>query len=145
MRDIKSDFKRAYPTLIRDGIVVDGVGEIDDISHIYITVPFIFDNRRIPYVFETYRVRRRTFTPLPFEFQIDQENAFWYKKAYLWAPERYEKFVDRCRDEIREKLGNPAMTRSEMLSALCGEDFEEYKKRIYAEIEKGKLPPYKDG
>jgi hypothetical protein len=75
---------------------------------------------------------------LPPEFHVRDSRA-----EYVWAPERYECFVDRAAEEIRTKLGRPAMDRKEMLDALCGDDFEAFTRRCRQWEKDGKIPPYR--
>ena len=76
------------------------------------------------------------------EFKIDRTTPDWQKKEYIWAPERFEIFVDRCATEIKKQLGNTSMTRDEMLSALCFGDFTAHKEKTETLIAEGKLPSY---
>ncbi len=102
-----------------------------------VTVPFVFDKRRIPDSFLSITVRRFT-KDLPPEFQVRDAGA-----EYVWAPERYELFVDRAAEEVRTKLGQPTMDRHEMLNALCGEDFDEFTARCRQWEKEGKIPSYR--
>jgi hypothetical protein len=83
------------------------------------TTPFIFDRRSLPVYYLGVHVKWLIPPPLPAEFQ----------NGYPWAPQNYERFVDRCAAEIREVLGKPDMTREEMLHALIGRPFEEHAAR----------------
>ena len=76
------------------------------------------------------------------EFKIDRTRPDWQKIDYIWAPERFEHFVDRCSLEIKKQLGNPAMSRDEVLSALCFGDYEAHKVKTQQMITEGKLPAY---
>jgi hypothetical protein len=73
---------------------------------------------------------------------VNRNKPDWFKKEYIWAPERFEKFVERCSDEIRKDLGDPNMSKKEMLDALCFGDFKEHKKKVNQLIKEGKLPSY---
>ncbi|HAW51554.1 MAG TPA: hypothetical protein DCX54_04375, partial [Flavobacteriales bacterium] len=88
------------------------------------------------------RIKHRIHGDLPEEFQIDREAVDWHKREYVWAPERFEKYVDRCGDEIKKALGDPDMTREDMLNALCFGDFQKHKKKVNSLISQGKLPTY---
>jgi hypothetical protein len=74
---------------------------------------------------------------LPVEFKnIDKE------KEYLWAYQRFEAFVDKHVDLIRQKLGNSNMTKDEILDAICFGDFKAHKAQcLKSEIE-GKIPKW---
>jgi hypothetical protein len=105
---------------------------------IHVEYPFIFDKRKIPSSYLGIDIRGGTQTvDMPKEFQVKDN-----KKEYVWAPERYEEFVDRCADEIRKELGEPNMSRYEMLSALCGRDFKEHSAQCKEWEKKGLIPSY---
>lgn len=78
--------------------------------------PFIFDRRGLPAYYLGVHVKWSISPPLPAEFQ----------HGYAWAPENYERFVDRCADELREAFEKQDMTREEMLHALIGHPFQEH-------------------
>lgn len=99
--------------------------------------PLVFDSRLLPKKFEGLAVKSKIYGELPAEFNVNRE-----KKEFIWAPERFEKFVDRCGTEIKKQLNNPAMERSEMLSAICFGDFEEHKSKIQKWVKEGKIPAY---
>jgi hypothetical protein len=101
-----------------------------------VTVPMVFDKRSLPETFLGITVRQFT-KDLPPEFQVRDPRA-----EYVWAPERYELFVDRAAAEIREKLGRPDTTRKEMLDALCGEDFDAFTARCRQWENEGKIPSF---
>ena len=61
----------------------------------------------------------------------------------MWAPVKFEKYVDRCSEEIRKQFGNPNMTKKEMLDALAFGNFEEHKKKSLQLMSEGKIPPFK--
>jgi hypothetical protein len=93
--------------------------------HISFWVPFIIDNRKIPKFFQGFRVDTITIsTTEPAEFDFgDREDVSWEE----WRnPKLFEDFVNRCENEIRLKLGNPEMTRDEILDALAYGDFKKY-------------------
>jgi hypothetical protein len=75
--------------------------------------------------------------PLPAEFESQR-----FPDAYVWAPPNVEKFVDRCADEIREKVGDPHMTRAETLHALIGRPFEEHLAHCRQSVREEWLPPF---
>ncbi len=104
--------------------------------------PFIFDQRKAP-PSDFLGVDIRGGTPInemPEEFQITDG-----KKEYVWAYQRYEKFVDRCADQIRKELGDSSMSREEMLDALTpGGNFQAWKSQCKTLEEKNKIPRYQD-
>src|SRR5882672_4371288 len=89
--------------------------EYDEIS---ITTPFIFDHRKLPHEFMGLRVKGHT-DDLPQEFENINNDT-----DYIWAYQRFEDYVERHADLIRQTLDKPAMTRDEMLDALCFGDFK---------------------
>ena len=78
------------------------------------------------------------------EFQINREAVDWHKKEYIWAPERFEKYVNRCGDQIKKELGTPDMSREDLLDALCFGDFIAHKEKVERLIKEGKLPVYSE-
>jgi hypothetical protein len=79
---------------------------------------------------------------MPTEFMVDRTEPDWHKKQYIWAPERFEKYVNRCENEIKSQLKNPLMSKQEVLDALCFGNFEEHKQKSMQLIQEGKLPAY---
>jgi hypothetical protein len=139
-------FEKKFSALKKMGLRVNGLKMIDPKrkKHVIdISRPLVFDNRVLPKTFEGLDVKSIIHGELPKEFLVNRTLPDWTKHEYIWAPERFEKFVDRCGDEIRKKLGNPAMTRDEMLSALCFGDYKEHKRKTDGLIKEGKLPKYK--
>ncbi len=61
----------------------------------------------------------------------------------MWAPQHFEKFVDRCSTEIRKSFNSPEMTREDMLDALAFGNFEEHKKKCIQLMNDGKIPAFK--
>ncbi len=138
-------FDKKYTPLKKLGLRITGLGFADarkKVHVIEVTRPFMFDSRLIPKRFEGMDVRSKISGVLPEEFIIDREREDWQQYAYVWAPERFEKYVDRCSKEIKEQLKNPDMTRDEMLSALCFGNFDLHKEKTMRLIEEGKLPAY---
>lgn len=116
---------------------VDGLAEIDSVRKykvIKVSKPFIFDNREIPEKFEGIKLQKRISGELPEEFKVDKER-------FIWAPDRYEKFVDRCGDEIKEALGDDELTREDMLDAVCGGNFQAHILKVTAWAKEGRIPP----
>lgn len=139
------NFKERYKHLEKKGLRIMGVKLIDPSKKthvIEISRPLIFDSRAIPDRYEGLRIKRRIHGPLPEEFQIDREAVDWHKREYVWAPERFEKYVNRCSEEIRKELGNPEMTIEDMLDALCFGSFQAHKEKVDGMIAEGKIPPY---
>ena len=104
--------------------------------------PFIFDQRKAPpSIYLGVDVRGGTpLNEMPEEFQITDR-----EREYVWAYQRYEKFVDRCEDQIRKELGDPDMTREEMLDALTnGGNFQSFKSQCQIWEEEGRIPRYQE-
>lgn len=55
---------------------------------------------RLPQRYLAIEVRASIRPPLPPEFQGQE-----YPHGYVWSPPNYERFVDRCAMEIRQRLG----------------------------------------
>ena len=106
------------------GLKVTGmVHLINDIVVISIQTPFIFDRTKLPNQFMGFDIRDETpENELPIEFQIPNDD-----NEYIWAYQRFEKYVDAHHDLIRNTLNNPSLTRIQMLDALCFGNFEEHK------------------
>ena len=136
---ILKKFTKQYGHLKKLGLEIDGIVNLgSDYQAISISTPFIFDNRVIPEKFMGLVVRSGTHeTNLPVEFRnIDSE------KEYIWAYQRFEKFVDNNKDLIHSKLNNPSMTRDEMLDALCFGDFKKHRESCIKSEEEGKIPKW---
>ena len=134
---IISRFRSQYGHLKKFGLKVDGVANlIEDYDVIAVSVPFVFDQRNLPKKFMGLHVRvGTTENSLPPEFQnLDRD------KEYIWAYQRFELYVDRHADTIRKTLDNPAMTREEMLDALCFGDFNKHKERCMKLEAEGVIP-----
>jgi hypothetical protein len=135
-------FEQKYAALKKLGLRVNGLILLDPkrkIHAIDVSRPLVFDSRLLPKRFEGLTIKAKIHGDLPEEFQVDRE-----KKEFIWAPERFERFVDRCGQDIRVKLNNPAMDRSEMLSALCFGDFEEHRSKVMQWVKEGKIPAYSE-
>jgi hypothetical protein len=134
-------FEEKYGSLKKKGLRIEGLNLVDvkRKKHvIVISKPFVFDNRSLPKVYEGLEVKSKIEGALPDEFKITPES-----KDYVWAPYRFENFVDRCSVEIKKKFNNPLMTREEMLDALAFGNFEEHKKKVQLLVEEGKIAPFK--
>lgn len=143
MFEILKNFESKYNTLKKKGLRIEGLSMIDPKRKkhvIMISKPFLFDNRQLPKTYEGLEIKSKIEGGLPEEFKFDKDAA---KKEYLWAPAKFEKFVDRCSDEIRKQFGNPNMSRQEMLDALAFGNFEEHKKKSLQLMKEGKIPPFK--
>jgi hypothetical protein len=145
MYDTLKRFEKKYAPLKKLGLRITGLGFADarkKVHVIEVTRPFMFDSRLIPKRFEGMDVRSKISGDLPEEFIINREREDWKEFEFVWAPERFEKYVDRCSKQIKEELKNPDMTREDMLSALCFGDFQLHKTKILRLVEEGKLPAY---
>ncbi len=143
--DTLDRFEKKFGHLKKKGLRINGLKLIDPKrkKHVIdVSRPLIFDNRLLPKSFEGLDVKMIIHGDLPNEFKIDRTTPDWQKKEYIWAPERFEIFVDRCATEIKKQLGNTSMTRDEMLSALCFGDFTAHKEKTETLIAEGKLPSY---
>jgi len=147
MFEILKHFETKFGHLKKKGLTIEGLAMVDvkKKKHVIkISRPLVFDNRELPKRFEGLEVKTniQMKTEMPTEFVVDRTNPEWFKKEYIWAPERFEKYVERCSAEIKKNLGNPEMTKKEMLDALCFGDFKEHKKKVTLLIKEGKLPAY---
>ncbi len=105
MYDILKKFEDKFSSLKKKGMQVEGLSLIDPKRKkhvICISKPFIFDNRNLPKRYETLEIKSKIQGELPLEFKINRENPEWHKIEFIWAPERFEHFVDRCSGEIRK-------------------------------------------
>jgi hypothetical protein len=143
MFEILKHFETKYGSLKKKGLRIEGLSMIDPKRKkhvIMVSKPFIFDNRQLPKVYEGLEIKSKIEGILPKEFAIKKDAV---KKEYVWAPNKFEKYVDRCAEEIRVQFGNPAMTRQEMLDALAFGNFEEHKKKSVQMMKEGKIPAFK--
>jgi hypothetical protein len=143
MFEILKQFESKYGTLKKKGLRIEGLSMIDPKRKkhvIMVSKPFIFDNRQLPKSYEGLDIKAKIEGTLPKEFAIKKDAI---KKEYVWAPSRFEKYVDRCSDEIRKQFNNPKMSRQEMLDALAFGNFEEHKKKSLQLMKDGKIPPFK--
>ena len=138
MFEILTRFQQKYKPLTKEGLRIQGLSMIDPKRKkhvIMISKPFVFDNRKLPKSYDGLEVKGKIEGELPTEFKVD------VKQEYIWAPQRFEQYVDRCQDDIRKKFKNPAMSRNEMLDALAFGNFEEHKKKCKQLSQEGKIPP----
>jgi hypothetical protein len=146
MLDILKNFETKYAPLKKKGLKINGMQMVDPKkkTHIInISKPFLFDNRQLPKKYEGIAIKSKIEGNLPEEFSVDRSSPDWAKVNYIWAPERFEKYVDRCPDEIKKAFGNPDMDRKEMLDAICFGNFEEHKQKSVQMIKEGKIPAYR--
>ena len=139
-------FEKKFASLKKKGLKVNGLKMIDPKRRkhvINVSRPLVFDTRQLPKSYEGLDLKTVISGDLPMEFNIDRSNPDWAKKEYIWAPERFEKYVDRCEAEIKKQLGDPKMSREDVLSALCFGDFEAHKKKTQELIKEGKIPSYR--
>lgn len=137
MRAIVDEFRQKHEHIvgidITDGPAIHHGGTwVISVRH-----PFIFDRRKLPSEYLGVYVSTGIEGPLPPEFTGQR-----LPDTYVWAPTNYERFVDRCGDEIRQAWGQPDMTRTEILDALIGRPFEQHLKHCREQVRLGKLPPF---
>lgn len=140
-KEILSAFQRQYGHLTKCGLTIVGVTDKGSGKPVIsLTTPFIFDHRRIPRSFRgaTLSVGFQE-SDLPKEFQVSD-----ISREYIWAYQRFEKFVDDNQELIRTTLKKPEMTRGEMLDAICHGDFEKHKLQCIHWEEVGKIPKWTD-
>ena len=147
MFEILKSFETKYCYLKKKGLTIEGLAMVDvkKKKHVIkISRPLVFDNRLLPKRFEGLDVKTniKLSTEMPKEFNVDRTQPDWHKKQYIWAPERFVKYVERCEKEIKAQLNSPQMTKPEMLDALCFGNFEEHKLKSLQLIKEGKLPAY---
>jgi hypothetical protein len=145
MFEVLKDFESKYAPLKKKGLKVTGLSLVDAKRKkhaIMVSKPFLFDNRKLPKVYLGLSIKSRIEGDLPSEFQIDRTNPDWAKVNYIWAPERFEAYVNRCQDELKTYFQNPNMTKQEILDALCFGNFEEHKEKSIQMIKEGKIPAY---
>ncbi len=144
--DTLERFEKKFGHLKKKGLRINGLKMIDPKrkKHVIdVSRPLVFDNRLLPKSFEGLEVKAVIHGDLPVEFKVDRTVPDWQKKEYIWAPERFEHFVDRCAVEIKKQLGNANMSREEMLSALCFGDYQAHKDKTDQLVLEGKLPVYR--
>jgi hypothetical protein len=139
MFEILNHFQTKFKPLTKEGLRIQGLSMIDPKRKkhvIMISKPFIFDNRKLPKVYDGLAIKSKIEGDLPTEFKVDG------RLEYIWAPQRFEQFVDRCGDEIRKKFKKPEMSRNEMLDALAFGNFEDHKQKCAQLLSEGKIPPF---
>ncbi len=105
--------------------------------------PFIFDRHKykIPGMFLGVEIKEKiTDSTLPDEFLVEDHNT-----EYIWAPERFNAYVDRCEDKIRQELGNPDLSHDDILDILCPTgDFLNWMAQCRQWEKEGIIPRYED-
>jgi hypothetical protein len=115
LNQIKEEFRREYGHL--RGLTINGIGNCHGSTVLGLTTQLVFDHRLLP----------KSYLCIPvYELVADLPKDFKQNDEYVWAPENYEYFVEHHAEEIRKELDNPNMSRDEMLSALCGMEFNKY-------------------
>jgi len=140
MFEILKSFESKFGSLKKKGLRIEGLTMIDPKRKkhvINISKPFLFDNRLLPKTYEGLDIKSKIEGGLPEEFKMDRESL---TKEYLWAPIKFEKYVDRCAEDIKKQFGNPNMSRNEMLDALAFGSFEDHKLKTLNLIKEGKIP-----
>jgi hypothetical protein len=95
MLEILKQFESKYGTLKKKGLRIEGLSMIDPKRKkhvIMVSKPFMFDNRQLPKSYEGIEIKAKIEGVLPKEFAINKEAV---KKDYVWAPNKFEKYVDR--------------------------------------------------
>ena len=100
MFEILKSFESKYGHLKKKGLTIEGLSMIDPKKKkhvIKISRPLIFDNRLLPKRFEGLDVKTniKLNDDMPTEFKVDRTLPDWHKSQYIWAPERFVKYVDR--------------------------------------------------
>ncbi len=149
MFEILKHFETKFGHLKKKGLTIEGLAMVDvkKKKHVIkISRPLVFDNRLLPKRFEGLDIKTniKIGTNMPKEFAVDRTQPEWHKKQYIWAPERFVKYVDRCEKELKAELNSPLMTKQELLDALCFGNFEEHKQKSIQLIKEGKLPAYQN-
>ena len=129
---LREQLKHLREVAVDDGGIYHGGSWTIGVSH-----PFIFDRRLIPERYLGVEVRAGARSPLPPEFEGQAR-----PNGYVWSPPNFERFVDRCASEIGQRLGQPNMTREEMLHALIGRPFEEHVSICRRSVTEGVIPPF---
>jgi hypothetical protein len=138
---ILNSFRSQYSYLKKFGLKIDGLGDLMGENVISVSHPLIFDMRMLPKEFKGIVIRSGIHDiDLYDEFKISNN-----QKEYIWAYQRFELFVDKHVDEIRIKLENPELTRSEMLDAICFGNFAEHKCRCIEGETTGRIPKWEKG
>jgi hypothetical protein len=115
LHEIEREFRCEYGHL--KGLTIHGIGNCHGSLVIGAAHKLVFDRRSLP----------NDYLGLPvYPVVSDIPKGFKVFKSYIWAPENYEHLVDKYQEQVREQLGNPEMSRGEMLNALCGMEFSKW-------------------
>ena len=138
---ILAEFRKQYGHLEAKGLEICCIANlIADHYVISVSHPFIFDRRSLPKSFMGLDVRGGTNeNELPKEFQVYDQNS-----EYIWAYQRFERYVDAHSDLIRRTLGDSTMSRADMLDALCFGNFEELKRDCIRWEQEGTIPKWRE-
>jgi hypothetical protein len=115
LSQIVEEFRQEYGNV--RGLSITGLANYHGSLVIAVRTNLIFDKRLVPDRYLGLGVHRSS-TGTPESF-----NVFG---SYHWAPENYEHLVDTHTDVIRRELGQPEISREEMLYALIGMKFEDW-------------------
>lgn len=127
MYDVYKRFEERYGYLKKLGVTFEGVQMIDPIKRkqaIVLTRPFLFDCRLLPKRYEGVDIKVRIHGSLPEEFKCTGPND------YVFAPEKFEKYVAKNLSFLRTYFEKPEMTKEDLLDALAFGDFEKHKKQV---------------
>jgi len=121
MFEILKSFETKYGHLKKKGLVIEGLAMVDPKKKkhvIKISRPLIFDNRLLPKRFEGLDVKTniKLNDAMPKEFSVDRTLPNWHKTQYIWAPERFQKYVDRCEKEIKPELNSLTKSEAELVN-----------------------------
>ncbi len=136
--NIVDAFRSQYRHLEKHGLKINGI--VNLIANDYVlsvSIPFLFDHRLLPNKFRDLDLRINIIeSEIPEEFRNIN-----MAEGYIWAYQRYEKYVDNNSDIICRTLGKQ-MSRDEMLDALCAGDFKAHKERCIKWEDEGKIPQW---
>ncbi len=127
MYDIYKRFEERYGYLKKMGVKFEGVQMIDSIKRkqvIVLTRPFLLDCRLLPKKYDGIEIKVRIQGGLPEEFKVIGSND------HVFAPEKFEKYVDAHLEELRNYFEKPEITKAELLDMLAFGNFEEHKKNF---------------
>src|SRR5687768_4515552 len=108
-KEMEHEFSKKYGHLKKQGLQINGMVINHGGEEVFaVSIPFIFDQRQLPEKFMKFHVKKSIYD-VPAEFEsVDRTTE------YIWAYQRYEKFVAEYPDLIKTKLGDPGMTKEEM-------------------------------
>ncbi len=120
-------FEERYGYLKKMGVTFEGIQMIDPIKRkqaIVLTRPFLFDCRLLPKKYEGVEIKIRIRGELPQEFKVNNS------KDYIFAPDKFEGYVSKNINKLRDYFEKPEMTKEEILDALAFGNFEEHKRNV---------------